>query len=158
MVKKTFRVLFLCLCLGLMLSAAVSANSPPSAELEGGGLTPGSLMIYLFFIILSILLTVLVEWVVSLFFRLEASSTVVLTNVVSQLIMHFLYLVGSLLLFDRIDPNYVIIILEVCVFLGEWGYYAHELVSASKVKLLFFTLTANLLSLFLGGLGIFLIL
>ena len=95
---------------------------------------------------------------VSLFSRLEASRTVVLTNVVSQLIMHFLYLVASLLIFDWIDSNYLIIILEVCVFLGEWGYYAHKLVNASKVKLLFFTLTANLLSLFLGGLGIFLIL
>lgn len=156
--KRALRVLCLWLCLCLMLSAAVSANSPPSAELEGGGSGAAALIVVLFFIMLSVLSTVLIEWVVSLFFQLQASRTVVLTNIVSQLIMHFLYLIASLLFFAWAKPIYIILILETCVFFGEWGYYAHKLDNTSAIKLFSFTLTANLLSLFLGSLGIFLLL
>ena len=107
--KKALRVVCLCLCLCLMLSAAVSANSPPNAEFEGGGMGVGPFLLYLLFVVLSVLLTVLVEWSVSLLFRLKAARIIIWTNIVSQLIMHFLYLIVTLLTLGFVSSTYLIV-------------------------------------------------
>ena len=156
--KKALRVVCLCLCLCLMLSAAVSANSPPNAEFEGGGIGVGPFLLYLLFVVLSVLLTVLVEWTVSLLFRLKAARIIIWTNIVSQLIMHFLYLIVTLLTLGFVSSTYLIVVLELLVLVGEWGFYTHKLSGVSRLRVFFYTLTANLLSLFLGGLGTFLLL
>lgn len=155
--KKALRVVCLCLCLCLMLSAAVSANSPPNAEFEGG-IGVGPFLLYLLFVVLSVLLTVLVEWTVSLLFRLKAARIIIWTNIVSQLIMHFLYLIVTLLALGFVSSVYLIVVLELLVLVGEWGFYTHKLSGVSRLRVFFYTLTANLLSLFLGGLGSFLLL
>ena len=156
--KKALRVVCLCLCLCLMLSAAASANSPPNAEFEGGGMGVGPFLLYLLFVVLSVLLTVLVEWTVSLLFRLKAACIIIWTNIVSQLIMHFLYLIVTLLTLGFVSSTYLIVVLELLVLVGEWGFYTHKLSGVSRLRVFFYTLTANLLSLFLGGLGSFLLL
>ena len=156
--KKALRVICLCLCLCLMLSAAVSANSPPNAEFEGGGMGVGPFLLYLLFVVLSVLLTVLVEWTVSLLFRLKAARIIIWTNIISQLIMHFLYLIVTLLTLGFVSPTYLIVVLELLVLVGEWGFYTHKLSGVSRLRVFFYTLTANLLSLFLGGLCTFLLL
>ena len=156
--KKALRVVCLCLCLCLMLSAAVSANSPPNTEFEGGGMGVGPFLLYLLFVVLSVLLTVLVEWTVSLLFRLKAARIIIWANIVSQLIMHFLYLIVTLLTLGFVSSTYLIVVLELLVLVGEWGFYTHKLSGVSRLRVFFYTLTANLLSLFLGGLGTFLLL
>ena len=125
---------------------------------EGGGMGVGPFLLYLLFVVLSVLLTVLVEWTVSLLFRLKAARIIIWTNIVSQLIMHFLYLIVTLLTLGFVSSTYLIVVLELLVLVGEWGFYTHKLSGVSRLRVFFYTLTANLLSLFLGGLGTFLLL
>lgn len=156
--KRGLRITVILLFLCLLLTFTVSANSPPSAELEGGGFGSAPMSLIAVFICASVALTVLIEWLVSLLFRLRAASVVIVTNVISQLVMHVLFLLTSFLTFFGLRPIFVIAFFEVAVFFCEWAVYIAQLPNQSRGKLFLFTLTANLLSLAVGGFIIYFIL
>ena len=148
--KRGLRITCLLLLLSLLLACTVSANSPPNDEFTGRG--GFHWQIFLAFICGSVALTVLIEWLVSLLFRLKAASVIIVTNVISQLIMHGAFLLATTLALFGIRSIYLIAILEVAVLFIEWIVYCIKLTNHSRGKLFLYTLTANLLSLAAGSL------
>lgn len=94
-----------------------------------------------------LLFTVLVEWLVSLAFRLKQGKYVVIINFISNPVMNILLM----LIFVNvvIDFYVTLIILEALVAGAEFWYYTRKYKGYTKKRLLLFTITANLASWFL---------
>ena len=107
--------------------------------------------------ILSLLLTglcigfnILAEWAFSALFGFSkrGQRTVALTNLVSQILMRFLFR----FLYSTLLPYYVLLtlLLEVLVYVGEFLVYRKRLPEISFRKCLAFTLIANTFTLVIG--------
>lgn len=94
-----------------------------------------------------LLFTVLVEWLVSLAFRLKPGKYVVIINFITNLVMNILLM---LIFINVIIDFYItLIILEAMVAGAEFWYYTQKYKGYTKKRLLLFTVTANLASWFL---------
>ncbi len=104
---------------------------------------------YIFWINIGTIITILVEVIVSLIFKLKRPKLIAVTNLASQIIMRILFSV-----FYGLFPRtyiVVVIILEALVYSGEALFYCHELAYIPRKKLVLFTVTANTASLAIGA-------
>ena len=149
--KGIFRKLLLLACLMAYIVIPVYANAPP--RLEGGsgtgiGLPP--VLLLGFIVLCCMVITCFCEWVVSLFFGFDRrnSRLILWTNVVSQILMWPVYIL--LILFVKLDPIWIIVILETLIYTGEFLFYWRKMHAVSWKKCLLYTVTANTASLLLG--------
>ena len=78
--------------------------------------------------------------------------TVVAVNIVSQLLMHLLYIILYGLLLWRYAVS--VLVLELLVFAGECWYYTRKLDTVPRKKRILYGITANAVSLIIGYLVI----
>ena len=161
MCRKTAIFLIL-IFLIYLLAISVSANAPPSAELEGTTEIPPSVLLTLLalpvIVLLPLAVTCFSEWLTSVAFQLHKmyGGIIIRVNLASQGVMWALYLIFSLLVrvWFRADPShyYVLFIaaLELVIYIGEYFTYKRIMRSVSNKRCLLYTLTANTISLSLG--------
>jgi hypothetical protein len=99
-------------------------------------------------LIFPLLFTVLIEWLVSLAFRLKPGKYVVIINFISNPLINILLI----LIYVNIAIDYylALIILEALVAGAEFWYYTRKYKGCTNKRLLLFTVTANLASWFLN--------
>ena len=149
--KGIFRKLLLAACLIASMVLPVYANAPPSAETEGAtqiGFL--AVLILLFRIFGGILLTYFCELLVSFGFWLDRRNDrlVLWTNLVSQILMWLAYILLCGLF--RLEHIWVVVILEVLVYAGEFLVYWKKMHEVSWLKCLLYTVAANTASLLIG--------
>ena len=110
-----------------------------------------TLLVYAVIAFCGLLLTVVLELLTVFFFGKCAkyAGDVALTNVTSQILMHITYLLICSLV--RIDRLFLIVILEILVYLGEYLVYRKKMDEAPKSLALIYTLVANTISLVAGA-------
>ncbi len=98
-------------------------------------------MLLPFALILPLLFTVLIEWIVSLFFKLKPSKYVVIinfiTNPILNILLFFIYAYNKM--------NYIpaLIIFEAVIMGIEFWFYTRKYKEYSKIRLFIFSLAAN---------------
>lgn len=105
--------------------------------------------VYICLCVLCLLLTVAAEILVAVLFRMKDFLDIIKrTNIVSQILMHSLFV----LLYAFVSSNYLLnmLILEVLVYTGEFIYYSKTIWGISAKKCFVYTVTANTASLILG--------
>lgn len=105
---------------------------------------------YTFISILGTLLTCSLEQLVAIPFGIQKHrrGMIFWTNAVSQALMYVLYVELYGVIFWKY--RYVVILLEVLVYAGEYLWYSRKMHGVSRRKILLYTLTANTVSLILG--------
>lgn len=105
---------------------------------------------YTFLSILGTLLTCSLELLVAIPFGIQKhrKGMIFWTNAVSQALMYVLYVELYGVLFWKY--RYVVILLEVLVYAGEYLWYSRKMHDVSRRKILLYTVTANTASLILG--------
>ena len=150
--KGIFRKLLLAACLVASMVIPVYANSPPRMEGEGATVVSGwpGILLFGFIVLACIVITCFCEWLVSLLFQLNRrnSRLVIWTNVISQILMWAAYILlcGAL----KLEHIWVVVILEVLIYTGEFLFYRKKMHEVSWLKCLFYTVTANTASLLAG--------
>lgn len=98
----------------------------------------------LFFLILPLGVTVIVEWLLSMAFSLKPGKYVVIINFITNPIMNILLL----LIFNNVylDYSLVLLLLEIFVGVTEYIYYTNKYKGVSKRRLRLFTVAANIAS------------
>lgn len=106
--------------------------------------------LYKFLSILGTLLTCSLELLVAVPFGIQKhrKGMIFWTNAVSQALMYVLYAVLYGVIFWKY--RYVVILLEVLVYTGEYLWYSRKMHDVSRRKILLYTVTANTASLILG--------
>ncbi len=95
-------------------------------------------------LVFPLLFTLVVEWIISLFFKLKPGKYVVYINIITNLAMNVLILIMySTLVIDYLK---IIICLEAAVMAVEYLYYSKKYKNISKKRLVAFVITANLAS------------
>lgn len=145
---------FLLLCGTLTLE--VSANSPP------GGYQPGILTLWdiLFYIILALpglLVTLVTERLVARMLpeHRQYLTFITVTNIISQVVMHYLYLSTYAVVYPY--QNYSVIVLELLVYTVEFLVYWKRMKEVPVKKILLYTIAANTASLLLGAVMLLLV-
>ena len=157
--KGFFRKLLLMSCLIASMVIPVYANAPPRMEGESATAmgSPSILhwdmpdVLILGFIVLAcIVITCFCEWLVSLLFQLNRrnSRLVIWTNVISQILMWAAYILLCGIL--KLEHLWVVVILEVLIYTGEFLFYRKKMHEVSWLKCLLYTVTANTASLLAG--------
>ena len=149
--KGIFRKLLLAACLIASTVMPVYANAPPPTEgesVEVVGL-PAFLMLG-FLVLCGMVITCFVEWLVSFVFCLHHRNNrlILWTNVVSQILMWLVYILLCGLF--RLEHIWVVVILEVLVYAGEFLVYWKKMHEVSWLKCLLYTVAANTASLLIG--------
>ena len=105
---------------------------------------------YFLFAFCGLVFTCITEYLVAIPFGLWKwyGKTVVVVNIVSQLIMHSLYILLYGLLFWRYTAS--VLLLEVLVFAGECLYYSRKIDTEPIRKCILYGITANAVSLIVG--------
>lgn len=109
-----------------------------------------SILTFLIISIAGLLLTLFVEWEVGWAFGLhkEYSRLILLTNTVSQVLMRIVdILIRGFIGFAYL---YVVLVLEVFVYAGEFLVYRKKMKTVSWKRCLLYTITANSASLLIG--------
>lgn len=121
-----------------------------------GGLLLSCLLfpVYLLLLLVAALaVTLLIEWLVALCFGIRPVKFVFAINAITNPVMNILLLIASLLLsFSRVAYWVMLALLEIAVVFIEYRYYRSKYPETGKTRLLLFSITANALSLALGGL------
>lgn len=157
MKRNMFSKIFILLLLVGILCMEVSANSPPSQLRDPGEMTSGDLVFYFILAACGAVFTIVTEVLAMrvLGKRNNYQKLVVVTNLVSQLLMHALYLSLYSVFYKQFV--YVVIVLELLVYAGEFLIYRWKMKSISTGRILIYTVIANTLSL-LVGIGMILLL
>lgn len=91
-------------------------------------------------LIFPMLFSVLVEWIVSLFFKLKPDKYVIIINFITNPVINILLLICVNFAIDYI---FLLVILEILVAGVEFWFYTWKYKGYSKIRLLIFTLVAN---------------
>lgn len=95
--------------------------------------------------VFGILLTCVVEWLTGLLFELKGYGLLIAgTNVVSQILMRLAY--AAFYLYSSWGYFAITLLLEGCVYLGEFLWYSRRIQSVSGKTALLYTVLANSLS------------
>jgi hypothetical protein len=97
-----------------------------------------------FYLIVPLLVTLLVEWLMSLIFRLKRGRYVFIANLITNPIMNILLLV--IYNFVYLDFYLILLLLEIMVAAFEFWFYTRRYKQHSKRRLLLFVIAANLAS------------
>lgn len=107
-------------------------------------------ILYLILSVAGIILTVLLEWLVALCFKLHRThgTLVVVTNFITQVCMRVVYI----LLYSTVFYSYAlaVVVLELGVYLSEWLIYRKFMPEVSGKKCLLYTIAATTISLVVG--------
>ncbi|MGE5494511.1 MAG: hypothetical protein ACM3S4_04325 [Burkholderiales bacterium] len=97
-----------------------------------------------FLLLMPLIFTIIVEWAISLPFKLRPGKYVVYINIASNIVMNILilYMYATIV----IDYLTLIIIMEILVAAVEYTFYTLKYPSEKKIKLFSFVITANLVS------------
>lgn len=97
-----------------------------------------------FLLLTPLVFTIIVEWAISLLFKVRPGKYVVYINIASNIVMNILilYLYAN----SVIDYLTLIIIMEILVAAVEYTFYTLKYPSEKKIKLFSFVITANLVS------------
>lgn len=161
--KKVIPVLLLFILLFVFLPQVAFANSP-GPNLDGtSNRSPTWLFNVLVIYLLIVGFTCLIEWLVSIPFGMhkECAKLILITNIITQLVMHFLeYLflmltasTGGVLYWVTV-PLFVVG-LEIVVYVSEYFIYHNKMLGFPTWSILLYTICANTASLVLGVLIIF---
>ena len=156
--KKVVSILLIFVIVFFFLPQLAYANSP-GPNLDGTREpTPGGVALIISLYLIIIAFTCLVEWLVCIPFKLHYvyTKTILVTNVITQVIMHFLeWLLMAVFPMNFIDAIswYIltVTILEVAVVVSEFFIYRKKILGYSIQSHLFYVLSANAASAF-GGL------
>lgn len=136
---------------------ALAAGKPKGADSCTGGigelcLSCGVwLLLYAFAgFFMPVAVTFLVEWLTALCFKIRPTKYVFAINAITNPVMNLLLLIADA--FGRISYWIVLVALEVAVVFIEYAFYKKKYPNITHRRLLVFTITANVLSLTLGGL------
>lgn len=106
-------------------------------------------LIYFFLCGVALVLTVILESLLAVPFRLRMYSPLIRrTNVVSQVLMHACYILLYRFLFWKY--TLATLVLEVLVYAGEFLFYRWKMADVSWKRCLLYTVTANTVSLLVG--------
>ena len=156
--KRIITILLMFSILLLFLPQTVFANAP-GPNLDGTREpTPGGVALIISLYLIMIAFTCLVEWLVCIPFKLHYAytKTIILTNLTTQIIMHFL----EWLLMSVLSTNFLaaiasylftVTVLEIAVVISEFLIYRKKILGYSIQSHLFYVLSANAASAF-GGL------
>lgn len=156
--KKVVSILLIFVIVFFFLPQLAYANSP-GPPLDGTREpTPGGVIRIISLYLIIIAFTCLVEWLVCIPFKLHYvyTKTIILTNLTTQVIMHFLeWLLMAVLSTNFLDAiaSYIftVTVLEVAVVISEFLIYRKKIPGYSVQSHLFYVLSANAASAF-GGL------
>ena len=149
-----FLSLTLTVCFLPFLAYANSPGPNPEGIFEVNG-TYRILLVLVYGIIIGF--TCLAEWLAAIPFCLHQlyGKTIIVTNVVTQIIMHLLELMSIAVMPDGAVPlvwfSITVLVLEILVFVSEFFIYRRKIPGLSQPYLLAYTVCANCASL-LGGL------
>lgn len=163
--KKIVAVFLLLCMMSCLLPLQAHANSP-GPNLDGTYETqPGWVVFVIVLYLIVMAFTCFVEWLVCIPFKLHYmySKTIIVTNVITQVIMHFLeWLLLAVAPARGLDliAWYILIItvLEIAVFVSEYLIYRKKILYLSRWTCLFYVLSANAASAFGGIILLMLIL
>ena len=95
-----------------------------------------------FFLIVPLIVTLIVEWWISIPFKFNTGKYVVIANLITNPIMNILIL----FIFNNVYLNYllIVLILEIIVAAAEYGFYRLTYKEEPKRRLLKYTVFANL--------------
>ena len=138
----------------------LTAGKPKGTDTGLGDLAEACLacgamvLLYVFAgLLMPIAVTFLVEWLTALCFKIRPVKYVFAINGITNPVMNLLLLIASSLLsFSRIAYWITLAVLEILVVIFEYWYYTRKYPETGRGKLLVFTITANVLSLGIGGL------
>ena len=110
----------------------------------------GFVFLYLLIAFAGLVFTCISEYLISVPFGLwkQYGNTIVCVNIVSQILMHLLYILLYGLLFWRYAA--AVLLLEVLVFAGECLYYTRKMNTEPGYKCILYGITANIASLVIG--------
>lgn len=153
--KRLITVL-LCILSVLYLVVPAFANAP-GPNLDGTHeVSPFWIISLIIVYLIIVAVTCFVEWLVSIPFLLHYIHTraIIVTNLVTQVVMHLLEYVTALLMPENIYflewYPVTVIVLEVFVYISEYLIYCKVRPGVSRKKLLLYTVCANTASLALG--------
>ncbi len=136
---------------------ALTAGKPKGADSCTGSvgeacLSCGAwLLLYAFAgFFMPVAVTFLVEWLTALCFKIRPVRYVFAINAITNPLMNLLLLIANA--FGRISYWVILIALEITVVFIEYAFYKKKYPDISRRRLLLFTITANVLSLLIGGL------
>lgn len=109
-----------------------------------------AVVVFVIFSLVGMAFTCVLEWGAAWPFGLDKkySKLIFLTNVVSQAVMRLLDAVIQGLV--RFDYIYMVLLLEILVYVGEFLFYRKKMMDVSWKRCLLYTVIANSLSLILG--------
>ena len=124
-------------------------NAADDTMLLGEEVGSFGVLLYLFLAFLGMQLTCLVEWLVAVIMKLRHKGKITIVNLVSQILMHTLYIAFYSLIFWRYTV--ALILLELLVYAGEFLVYRFRIMGDQPTKkILLYTIIANSASLGLG--------
>lgn len=135
----------------------LTAGKPKGADSCTGGIGEACLscgawlLLYVFAaFLMPLAVTFLVEWLTALCFKIRPVKYVFAINAITNPIMNLLLLIAYA--FGRLSYWIVLAALEIAVVFIEYAFYKKKYPEISHRRLLLFTITANVLSLVVGGL------
>ena len=111
----------------------------------------GGACVFALLSVAGIVLTCFLEEMIAIPFKLlkPYGTMITLTNLVSQIVMRLLHI----LLYNRVFTHYwwLVLVLEVLVYSGEFVFYRWKMKAVSKSRVLWYTVAANTVSLVIGA-------
>lgn len=99
---------------------------------------------YGLFLLIPLAVTILIEWLISLPFRIRRPGVIILTNLVSNFVMNLA--LAFILAFGDVDYVLLVVIAELIVAGLEYLFYCLKIKNYKKWLLLIYTVVANLAS------------
>ena len=161
--KRIISIFLICLVLLIYLPQLAFANSP-GPNLDGtSNRSPTWLFNVLVIYLLIVGFTCLIEWLVSIPFGMhkECAKVILITNIITQLVMHFLEFLFLMLTASTGGVLYWVTVplfvvgLEIVVYVSEYFIYHNKMLGFPTWSILLYTICANTASLVLGVLIIF---
>ena len=100
--------------------------------------------------LMPVVVTFLIEWLTALCFKIRPVKYVFAINAITNPLMNLLLLIAYA--FGRISYWIVLVALEIAVVFIEYAFYKKKYPEIGNRRLLLFSITANILSLVVGGL------
>lgn len=116
------------------------------------------LLVILYVFLIPVAVTLLVEWLTALCFRICPVKYVLAINAITNPVLNImLQITASMLLLNAASYWVVLGLLEIAVVLIEFWFYTRKYTEIKRSRLLLFSVTANVLSLVIGGVVYYLI-
>ena len=95
-------------------------------------------------VLIAILITLTIELIVAIIMKIKSYKIITITNIITQLMLHVLTLLGCAILFEI--PLYIYLILEIAIVFAEYKIYSIKIKEYSQRYLLLYAVLANICS------------